>query len=277
MAGEKYARPAWFTATSARAHVDAVLPHLWDEMKLLVNDHPDIERSDTAAYASWVRWLSRALEGGVERARTIHPQIKYEDVQLEKAQNVLGYIEATERWIEEDFNNAKFTSRYHGAPILADDIAPDILELSKTLGPLGFDIEEARKDPNFIDHDLVNPALTRLKQAALWRIRVAEKRVILAGAKRETGGWSMERQDSAAARYGTGEMAWSMVSLQQMAKARGWDRKTPNAYQLKILANIAQKLFDVKDGYSLKQLAHYLATAREIAADRGEEGAWFGD
>jgi hypothetical protein len=33
----------------------------------------------------------------------------------------------------------------------------------------------------------------------------------------------------------------------------------------------------VKDGYSLKQLAHYLATAREIAADRGEEGAWFGD
>ena len=214
----------------------------------------------------------------IRRARTIHDQIKYEAEEEANADAALKHIEALEKWIK-GFNSPRFTHRHlEPSSSLPPETIDSIHLLFALSGPFGFGIEGARRDPRFIDTSLTEPVFDLLKQRAQFRMKVArkEKRYTLAGAKRETGGALTEDQHAAAARYGSGEMGRQMFSRMSMY-ALGWDPKKPTAYQLKMLANIAQKLFDLDEGYSPQNMRHYIATAIEINDSRGEEGFWFRD
>jgi hypothetical protein len=183
----------------------------------------------------------------------MYEQIEYEAAEEANAKKTLEQIANLEQWVE-GFNNPKFTMRYLAPQSHVKDIPPDMLEMLSADSGLGIDMELAHRsdDLNHISTDLVDRAFQHLKERAQWRIRIAnkDKRITLARAKRQTG-LSTQYRDEAAARYGTGAMALSLIYLQKMCKASGWD--DPNkltTLRLQTLVNIAHKLFNVKDpGY----------------------------
>jgi hypothetical protein len=251
-----YVPPAWRAASSAEAYVEA----------LLNSDDPDVDLAavleyfvgyalgaepdaDEQGHKQMRQRLKGSLVAGVERARTAHEHMDYEKAQLDKANYYLGVIEGIEKWIEDDFNKPKFTQRSQ-------------LEFSLEYVIDNWD------NPYIIDPRVITPAFDHLKDRIRRRIKIAEKRFLLAGGSSNPGSDPQSR-DEAAVRYGIGEMA-----LRIMFTVPAWNIEKPTGLQLDRLAELAQELFR-QSNLKSNLVRYYFDKAWDTLISRLETSPWF--
>jgi hypothetical protein len=161
--------------------------------------------------------LMSALTDAVEMARTLHERLDNEANRGRQAKEALAAIDTLEGFIA-TFNSE--TIPYHGVVVEWDD--PHAIVVDEDLVDCGAED---------IDHGSVRSALKRLREAAEYRLQVADNRYALLQATRNTGGTykpqgvkaGVEREhekalvqrerDKAAVRLAAGEIAFRVQKL----------------------------------------------------------------
>jgi hypothetical protein len=271
-----YVEPPWRAAESAEAYVtarltskdaDADLKALLDmvvkaSLKVKLSDQKG-EHDDEALIQERREHFIWALVCGVERAKTVHDRLDYEDEQKKLAVDALEYIKKLEKWIEE-FNSPRFTIREQLGPYEPPKYDAERLMTWATHTNQFLNVEHAWEELRDIDNRLVAPAFHYLKERMLHRIAIAENRR-LAGATRQFGGKDKFLRDEAAVRFGMGVMGREMTWA--------W---TPSNKDLEVVGLLIKELFSLPDTPDIEpsQIRASISASHEIYKAFEDEGAW---